>query len=74
MQKYSSKGRKPSGVIAYEIGEDFIIIKFKSGAPYTYTYATAGANAVEKMKQLAVAQKGLSTYISQNKPRYVTNN
>jgi hypothetical protein len=54
-----------SGVIAYEIGDDYIKIKFaRSSKSYTYSYNKAGKVHVESMKQLAENGRGLSTYIS----------
>ncbi|HEX8516640.1 MAG TPA: hypothetical protein VF868_10605 [Bacteroidia bacterium] len=70
MRSYSSRSGKPSGVIAYETGEDFIIVQFKSGDIYTYSDRRAGKKHVDAMKSRATARRGLSTYISQNKPRY----
>ena len=53
-----------SGVRAYEYGEDWIIIEFKTTRKhYKYTYPSAGAHNVEKMKQLADAHSGLNRYI-----------
>ncbi len=53
-----------SGVTAYEIGPDYITIEFSDGAVYRYTYASAGAENVERMKGLAEAGQGLNTFIS----------
>ena len=53
-----------SGVSAYEIGPDHITIEFTDGTMYLYTYASAGKDNVERMKGLAQAGRGLSTYIS----------
>jgi len=53
-----------SGVSAYEIGDDFIVVRFKSGEVYVYDYSITGRASVEKMKRLAVSGRGLSTYIS----------
>lgn len=55
-----------SGVVAYEIGPDWIRVKFRDGTIYGYTYARPDASHVEAMKGLAVAGRGLSTYISQH--------
>ncbi len=55
-----------SGVVAYETGSDFIRIRFKGGDTYLYTCQSAGAPAVEQMKALAAAGRGLSTFISRN--------
>jgi hypothetical protein len=53
-----------SGVTAYEAGSDSISIEFNGDAVYLYTYSSAGKRSIEKMKKLAAAGKGLSTYIS----------
>ena len=70
MTPYKSKSGKSSGVTAFDIGEDYIRVQFNFIETYTYSYKTAGEKAVEKMKALAQAQKGLSTYISRNQPAY----
>jgi len=70
MQLYKSKSRKISGVIKYEAGKDFILVQFTNRKKYLYTYSSAGKISVELMKQLAAANKGLSTYISQHQPEY----
>lgn len=56
-----------SGVTAYEIGEDYIKVKFRDGDVYLYNYSVTGKFNVERMKKLAEEGKGLSTFIS----RYV---
>ena len=61
----------PHGVVAYEAGDDYIILKFQSGPLlYKYSYASCGAEHVKEMKRLAKKGKGLSTYINQQKPDY----
>ncbi len=54
-----------SGVEAYEIGDTFIIVRFREGKErtYKYTYTSAGAEHVETMKRLAKAGRGLNSYI-----------
>lgn len=69
MTPYSSASGKESGVTAYEIGVDFIIVRFCS-VDYKYSYNSCGQLATEIMKKLALASGGLSTYISQNAPDY----
>lgn len=59
-----------SGVTGYENGPDSITVEFKHDALYKYTYKSAGEKAVTKMKEIAEAGRGLSTYIS----RHVRNN
>ena len=69
MPLYKTSNKKTSGVISYKPGKNFIEVQF-AGWLYTYTYSSAGKKAVEEMKKLAEANEGLSTYISQHKPRY----
>lgn len=56
-----------SGIAAYEVGPDYIVVKFKTGSTYRYSYAKAGNNHVETMKRLARRGRGLNSYIN----RYV---
>jgi hypothetical protein len=53
-----------SGVMAYEIGSDFIKVQFSNGAAYVYNHAVTGSHHVEHMKQLAEQGQGLSSFIS----------
>jgi hypothetical protein len=55
-----------SGVAAYQIRKDAILIRFISDGTYLYNYERPGKKHVEKMKKLAEAGEGLSTYISQH--------
>ncbi len=70
MQRYSSRSGKPSGVIGFEIGNNFITVQFTNFKTYTYTYRSAGMSTVETMKNLALAQQGLSTFIAQHDPKF----
>jgi hypothetical protein len=73
MENYANLGGD-SGVLAYQISSDFIIVQFKSGQDtfYKYTYVSAGNSAIETMKNLARQGQGLNSYISTNKPQYVS--
>ena len=62
---YSGTGHD-SGVTAYAIGTDFIIVEFRGGPRYRYDHATPGRQHVEAIKQCAAAGDGLATYISQH--------
>jgi hypothetical protein len=55
-----------SGVVAYKFDGDSITVQFEDGV-YQYTYASTGRSRVERMKVLAAAGTGLSTFIA----RYV---
>lgn len=74
MQNYYSKSGKQSGVIAYELGTDYIRVRFRQGEEYTYSYNDAGKATVEQMKLLALNSEGLSTFIAQVKPAFKKNN
>jgi hypothetical protein len=53
-----------SGVRAYQISRDGIRVRFANGATYLYDHRVPGKEHVEEMKRLAVAGRGLSTYIA----------
>jgi hypothetical protein len=53
-----------SGVIAYDIGSDFIRVQFSNGAIYLYTYSSAGSENIEHMKILAREGNGLNSFIN----------
>ena len=55
-----------SGVTDYEIGVDYILVRFREGKLYRYSHGRAGREHVEVMKSLAAAGRGLCTYISQH--------
>jgi len=55
-----------SNVSAYEIGGESIKVWFKDGKGYLYDYSSAGRENIEKMKALAVAGRGLNTFINQH--------
>jgi hypothetical protein len=58
-----------TGILAFGIGTESIVIKFQDESIYLYTCASAGRTAIEDMKMLAVTGKGLTTYIN----KYVKN-
>lgn len=56
-----------SGISHYEIGEDYIIVKFfTTPKPYKYSYNSAGMAHIEYMKVLAINGTGLNSYIKRN--------
>jgi hypothetical protein len=65
MERYRNIG-SDSGVVAYEVGADFIVVEFRDGGTYRYDYASTGRDEVEQMKRLAVLGRGLATYINTN--------
>ncbi len=62
MINYSNKGGD-SGISAYKIDVDGIIIQFSTGAKYLYTNSSAGTSNIEEMKKLAVSGEGLNSFI-----------
>ncbi|MBE8712142.1 hypothetical protein C4F49_00415 [Sphingobacterium sp. KB22] len=64
MERYRNSGRD-SGVSAFEIGLDYILVQFSGTArTYRYSYRKAGQNHVETMKRLARSGSGLNSYIN----------
>ncbi|HYD85598.1 MAG TPA: hypothetical protein VEA63_16135 [Opitutus sp.] len=55
-----------SGVRAYTIETDAIIVEFKSGGGYRYDSTAPGRRHVAAMKKLAQSGDGLATYINQH--------
>ena len=70
METYKSATGKDSGVTGYVTGENYIIVRFDSNRCYKYIYHSAGKNVIETMKLLAIAQSGLSTFISRYDPGF----
>ena len=63
MKRYANlAGNSP--ITAYEITDDSITIEFNLAHTYLYTYNSAGKKNIEQMKNLAMAGRGLSTFIS----------
>jgi hypothetical protein len=56
-----------SGIVEFKNQPDFIIVRFARGDLYVYMSEILGRRHVEEMKRLAVAGKGLSTYITQHR-------
>lgn len=66
MIAYQNKNEN-SGISHYEIGQDYVGVKFKlSPLVYLYKSTRVGKHHVERMKVLAEQGRGLSTYIAQH--------
>lgn len=64
-----------SGILAYDIRPDFIVVQFANPTRagdryYKYSYQSAGHAQVELMKGMAKRGHGLNSYISTRQPRY----
>lgn len=58
---------RDSNVECYEIGADYIAVKFYGNQRvYVYSYKLAGVSNVETMKHLAESGDGLNAYINTN--------
>ena len=55
-----------SEVAAYEIAKDSVTVGFTTCAAYIYSDQSAGKSNISQMKSLALAGKGLSTFINAN--------
>lgn len=63
MQRYKNRSGD-SGVVAYDIGEQSIVIEFRGGDRYLYTAASAGPANIVIMQRLATEGRGLCAFIS----------
>jgi len=66
MRAYGNK-RGGTGVVAYDMGPDWIVLRFVDGSTYRYDRHHPGPYHVAEMQRLAEAGSGLSTYLN----RYV---
>ncbi len=55
-----------SGVVAYAVMADAIAIEFVDGSVYLYSHDCPGRRHVSRMKVIARAGHGLSTYLSRH--------
>jgi hypothetical protein len=70
-RRYLNLG-KASKVAAYELKKDGITIRFTDHTVYRYTNQSADPKNIKQMKTLAIAGKGLGTFIDANvKDRYL---
>jgi hypothetical protein len=53
-----------SGVVSYDLRVNSIVIQFQDGWKYEYTNESAGELVVARLKRLAVAGKGLSSFVA----------
>ena len=66
MERYKDLGGD-SGVSEYEIGPDFVEVRFESSDKvYVYDYASAGRDNIEDIKTLAKNGSGLNAFINRN--------
>lgn len=68
MQSYP--GSDKVGVDGYEFNDDGIILRFKDGRTYLYSYTKPGKVHVDNMKNLALSGSGLTSYVN----KYVRDN
>jgi hypothetical protein len=55
-----------SGVRSYETTADSITLTFVNGDRYRYSHVRPGRDTVDRMKALAQAGRGLSTFVAQH--------
>lgn len=64
MQRYQNINGD-SGIESFEIGDDFIGVRFNDQDVYLYTYKSAGSDNIEQMKKLAQNGRVLCSFINQ---------
>ena len=65
LRPYKNAGGK-STVLRYELAKDGITVVFADHTVYRYTNQSAGPEHIAKMKSLALAGRGLGTFIEAN--------
>ncbi len=66
MRRYPDRSGE-SGVEAYELCPDAVLVRFRDNdRVYRYSHRSAGRDKVETMKRLALAGRGLATFISRH--------
>lgn len=65
MKKYQNLSGK-SAVAMYELAKDVVTVRFATEEVYRYSNQSAGSENISKMKVLALAGKGLGTFIESN--------
>ena len=65
MKGYKNLSGK-SGVSAYAMADDAILVEFRRGAVYLYTDDSIGQSKRAKMQELAQSGQGLNAFINQN--------
>lgn len=63
MERYANRDGD-SGVIAYELSQDSIKVKFHDFKIYVYNSIRPGPQIVNEMKKLAADGRGLNSYIN----------
>jgi hypothetical protein len=65
METYKNLGGD-SGVKAYEIASNYILVKFTDNWVYKYTSNSVGMSNFSEMKRLATQGEGLNSFINTN--------
>lgn len=65
MQRYRNLSGN-SGVVAYTLHDDAIDVRFREGGVYRYDASAPGIGHVTRMRELALAGRGLATYINRH--------
>lgn len=65
MKKYKNLSGK-STVAAFEIAKDYMKVGFTNHNVYRYSNQSVGHETIKQMKTLALAGKGLGTFIEAN--------
>jgi hypothetical protein len=63
VERYKNPGGD-SNVVQYELSSGAILVQFGDGSVYEYTNQSAGSGSIATMHRLAVAGRGLNTFIS----------
>ncbi len=65
MQRYRNWSGT-SGIRFFDLGADYIVLKWATGEPFTYTYESVGQQNIEEMKRLALKGSHLNKFINEH--------
>lgn len=63
MEPYANRGGD-SGIVAYELAAQSIVVQFEDGWKYLYTHSSAGRTNIDRMEDLARRGEGLNEFIN----------
>ena len=66
-QRYADVDRD-SGVVAFQVLDNSISVRFQDGSVYTYRSPPNHSSTIQTMVRLARAGEGLNAFINRNKP------
>jgi len=71
LKTHAKGASKKTSIYHYTLFRDRIILEFREGEEYTYSYESTGEDVVEHMRSLAKSGAGLNRFLNLYKPGYM---